>query len=71
MFCSKLIHIGAFLCLLLAIVLPLNAQLSQGGIVSGSVTAPDGGRLPQATISAPDILFFTHALSKDDEAEHK
>ncbi len=56
MFCSKLLRLGAFLWLLLASLLPLNAQLSQGGIVSGWVAAPDGSQLPQAaiTLSGPD-----------------
>jgi hypothetical protein len=51
MFCSKLLRLGAFLSLLPTIVLPLNAQLSQGGIISGSVAAPDGTQLPRATIT--------------------
>src|SRR5260221_4813035 len=56
MFCSKHLRLGTFLCLLLAIVFPLNAQLSQGGIVSGSVAAPDSSPLPGAsiTLSGPD-----------------
>jgi hypothetical protein len=56
MFRGNLLRLGAIVYLLPAIVIRLNAQLSQAGIVSGSVITRDGSQLPQATItvSAPD-----------------
>jgi hypothetical protein len=56
MFRGNLLRLGAIVYLLPTIVIPLNAQLSQAGIVSGSVITRDGSQLPQATItvSAPD-----------------
>jgi hypothetical protein len=52
MFRGDLLRFGAIVYLLHALVLPLNAQLSQAGIVSGSVATRDGSHLNAVSCSS-------------------
>jgi len=58
MLICKMLRLGAALCLL-AVIVPLYAQLGHNGIVSGIVTAPDGSQVANAIVTLSGADGFT------------